>query len=115
MAVSQGRPKIGRWPIVVVNQSNPRPTIKTGELVFFSLRLVFRPILSSRSVARGDAQGNGPSGRFTTRLNPMSRVLLLFLIQSIAVQAVEILRDRHGTTSTFSKLTRPRLPQRLTQ
>ncbi len=54
-------------------------------------------MLSSRSVARGAPQGPGPSGGFATRLNRMLRLLLLFLIPSVPVQAVELLRDRHGS------------------
>src|SRR4029077_3261925 len=42
-------------------------------------------------------QGPGPSGGFATRLNRMLRLLLLFLIPSVPVQAVELLRDWHGS------------------
>jgi hypothetical protein len=42
-------------------------------------------------------QGPGPSGGFATRLNRMLRLLLIFLVPSFPVQAVELLRDRHGS------------------
>src|ERR1700757_2613610 len=53
---------------------------------------------SGLSVGRtGDSSGPGPSGGFAPRLNSMLLVLLLFLIPSVPVQAMELLRDRHGS------------------
>jgi hypothetical protein len=42
-------------------------------------------------------QGPGPTEGFATRLIRMLRLLLIFLIPSVSVQAVELLRDRHGS------------------
>src|SRR5258708_19251099 len=93
--------------------------IETGELVFFSLRLMFHPILSSRSVARGAPQGPGPSCLGGFVVDTTSSRPLKIGCRNILVRRLALRRSRRGysidiwqffTTRAMGQGTTPRRP-----